>query len=129
MLTAVLDDASGYGRVVRALSSGARDNAVEKIVEDKDAYPDERLVREVNVGSYVVDGEFLFPALERLDPRNAQGEYYLTDIVQRAEQERRWPPCVCRPSMKDWGLIVAHNWRKRNRCSGNGFVTGGWKPA
>src|SRR5215204_2104023 len=62
MLTAVLDDASGYGRVIRRRREewlqGAGNNAVEKIVEDKDASRDERQVREVNVGSYVVDGEF-----------------------------------------------------------------------
>ena len=93
LLTAVLDDASGYGRVIRCRRDewlkGAADNVVQKIVEDKDASPDERLVREVNVGTYVVDGEFLFPALDRLDPKNAQGEYYLTDIVQMAVEQGR----------------------------------------
>jgi bifunctional UDP-N-acetylglucosamine pyrophosphorylase/glucosamine-1-phosphate N-acetyltransferase len=93
VLTAVLQDATGYGRVIRRRwkewEQGASDNAVEKIVEDKDASPEERSVREINVGTYVVDGEFLFPALDRLDPRNAQGEYYLTDIVQMAVAERR----------------------------------------
>ena len=46
-------------------------------------------MREINVGTYVVDGDFLFPALEKLDPRNAQGEYYLTDIVQMAVNQGR----------------------------------------
>src|SRR4029078_12678486 len=68
---------------------GAADNAVQAIVEDKDASEDERRVREINVGTYVVDGEFLFAALDKLDPRNAQGEYYLTDIVQMAVQQGR----------------------------------------
>ena len=93
VLTAVLPDATGYGRVIRRRwtewEQGASDNAVQKIVEDKDASPDERSVREINVGTYVVDGDFLFPALDRLDPRNAQGEYYLTDIVQMAVDESR----------------------------------------
>lgn len=94
VLTAVLADAGGYGRVIRQRRAewepGAPDNVVQKIVEDKDASPEERSVREINVGTYVVDGEFLFPALDKLDPRNAQGEYYLTDIVQMAvEQGRR----------------------------------------
>jgi bifunctional UDP-N-acetylglucosamine pyrophosphorylase/glucosamine-1-phosphate N-acetyltransferase len=93
LLTSVLDDATGYGRVIRRRRDewlqGAADNVVQSIVEDKDASPDERLVRESNVGTYVVDGDFLFPALEKLDPRNAQGEYYLTDIVQMAVQQGR----------------------------------------
>jgi bifunctional UDP-N-acetylglucosamine pyrophosphorylase / glucosamine-1-phosphate N-acetyltransferase len=93
LLTAVLDDATGYGRVLRHRQdewlTGASDNAVRAIVEDKDASPDERRVREVNVGTYVVDGDFLFAALDKLDPRNAQGEYYLTDIVQMAVQQGR----------------------------------------
>ncbi|MCE3223474.1 MAG: glmU [Nitrospira sp.] len=93
LLTAVLEDASGYGRVLRRRRDewiqGAADNAVQTIVEDKDASEDERHVREINVGTYVVDGEFLFPALEKLNPRNAQGEYYLTDIVQMAVQQGR----------------------------------------
>ena len=94
VLTAVLDDATGYGRVIRRRRhewlAGASDNGVLKIVEEKDASEDERAVREINVGTYVVDGNFLFPTLEKLDPRNAQGEYYLTDIVQMATtQDRR----------------------------------------
>ncbi len=93
LLTAVLDDAAGYGRVLRRRRDewvqGAADNAVQTIVEDKDASEDERRVREINVGTYVVDGDFLFPALDKLDPRNAQGEYYLTDIVQMAVQQGR----------------------------------------
>ncbi|MEP7152826.1 MAG: bifunctional UDP-N-acetylglucosamine diphosphorylase/glucosamine-1-phosphate N-acetyltransferase GlmU [Nitrospira sp.] len=93
LLTAVLDDASGYGRVLRRRRDewvqGAADNAVQTIVEDKDASEDERRVREINVGTYVVDGDFLFPTLDKLDPRNAQGEYYLTDIVQMAVQQGR----------------------------------------
>ena len=88
VLTAILDDASGYGRVIRSGSVAGKSvstrQPVLKIVEDKDASSDERQVREINVGTYVVDGSFLFPALDKLDPRNAQGEYYLTDIVQMA---------------------------------------------
>jgi bifunctional UDP-N-acetylglucosamine pyrophosphorylase/glucosamine-1-phosphate N-acetyltransferase len=84
ILTAVLADASGYGRVVRAHSAV---RAVTRIVEDRDANAEERAVHEINVGTYVVDGEFLFSALEKLDPGNAQGEYYLTDIIHRAVEQ------------------------------------------
>ncbi len=86
LLTAELDDASGYGRVVRAPSS---DRSVLRIVEDRDANEAERAIHEINVGTYVVDGEFLFSALEKLEPSNAQGEYYLTDIVRLVERAGR----------------------------------------
>ncbi len=84
ILTAVLKDASGYGRVVRAHSA---ERGVSRIVEDRDANAEEQTIREINAGTYVVDGEFLFSALEKLDPSNAQGEYYLTDIIHRAVEQ------------------------------------------
>jgi bifunctional UDP-N-acetylglucosamine pyrophosphorylase/glucosamine-1-phosphate N-acetyltransferase len=86
ILTAVLEDASGYGRVVRADAAEWR---VSRIVEECDASAEEQAVREINVGTYVVDGEFLFSTLEKLDPRNAQGEYYLTDIIHLATEQGR----------------------------------------
>lgn len=86
ILTTVLDDAGGYGRVVRSSS----DECVSRIVEDRDADAAVKMIHEINVGTYVVEGDFLFSALERLQPSNAQGEFYLTDIVQIAvEQGRR----------------------------------------
>jgi bifunctional UDP-N-acetylglucosamine pyrophosphorylase/glucosamine-1-phosphate N-acetyltransferase len=85
LLTAVLDDASGYGRVVRS-SSG---ETVSRIVEDRDADAAVKAIREINVGTYVVQGGVLFAALEQLKPTNAQGEFYLTDIVQAAVAEGR----------------------------------------
>ncbi len=140
ILTAVLDDPSGYGRVVRAGMArlgapgaggwiagapreGARlgglgaggwnnpeslsrqgqcgrvqrrlgrageaeesygDRPVLRIVEDRDATGAQSALREINVGTYVVDGPFLFEALDTLQPQNAQQEYYLTDIVKLA---------------------------------------------
>jgi bifunctional UDP-N-acetylglucosamine pyrophosphorylase/glucosamine-1-phosphate N-acetyltransferase len=80
---------------------GGADNAVQKIVEDKDASRAERAVREVNVGTYVVDGEFLFPALDKLTPHNAQGEYYLTDIVQMAVEQGRTVATVRLPAIEE----------------------------
>jgi len=79
LLTATVDDPSGYGRVVRA-----KDGQVQKIVEDRDAAGAEKQIREINVGTYIMDGPFLFEALDKLQPRNAQGEYYLTDVVALA---------------------------------------------
>lgn len=94
ILTTVLDDPSGYGRVIRRQSDGddqgeTTPSHVIKIVEDRDATPVERATREINAGTYVVSGEFLFDALDKLEPRNAQHEYYLTDIVRMAVAQGR----------------------------------------
>jgi bifunctional UDP-N-acetylglucosamine pyrophosphorylase / glucosamine-1-phosphate N-acetyltransferase len=76
LLTVVLDDPGAYGRVVRDGDGGVRG-----IVEAKDATAEERAVREINAGLYVFDVPALLPVLDRLQPQNAQGEYYLTDVV------------------------------------------------
>lgn len=93
ILTANLDDPSGYGRVIRREASGScggvASSDVLKIVEDRDATPAERATKEINVGTYVVSGDFLFAALEKLEPDNAQGEFYLTDIVHMAVAQGR----------------------------------------
>lgn len=77
VITAVLDDATGYGRIVRNT-----DGNVKKIVEQKDASEEEKKINEVNSGMYVFDSEDLSDALSKLTPNNAQGEYYLTDTVE-----------------------------------------------
>lgn len=93
ILTATLDDPSGYGRVIRRESGGSRHAVaspeVLKIVEDRDATSAERNTKEINVGTYVVSGDFLFEALDKLEPDNAQGEFYLTDIVRTAVAQGR----------------------------------------
>lgn len=76
VITAELDDATGYGRIVR----GA-DGSVLKIVEHKDATDEERAINEINSGMYVFDSAALADALGKLTPNNAQGEYYLTDTL------------------------------------------------
>jgi bifunctional UDP-N-acetylglucosamine pyrophosphorylase/glucosamine-1-phosphate N-acetyltransferase len=84
ILTVKLDDPTGYGRVVR---DDAGD--FQRIVEHKDAAPAERQIREINSGIYCFETRALFPALERIEPANAQGEYYLTDVpaILRADGE------------------------------------------
>ena len=77
VITAVLDDATGYGRIVRGADGG-----VLKIVEHKDATDEERKINEINSGMYVFESEALASALNRLTPNNAQGEYYLTDTLE-----------------------------------------------
>ncbi|WP_104117843.1 bifunctional UDP-N-acetylglucosamine diphosphorylase/glucosamine-1-phosphate N-acetyltransferase GlmU [Arthrobacter sp. B1805] len=76
VLTAVLDDATGYGRIVRAA-----DGSVLGIVEHKDADEGQRAIREVNSGIYAFDAAVLRSALGRIDASNAQGELYLTDVL------------------------------------------------
>ncbi len=91
ILTALLDDPTGYGRVVR---SGPGDRggeasvkgSVVRIVEDRDATQSESDLREVNVGTYVVDARFLFETLDKLETENAQKEYYLTDLIGIAQE-------------------------------------------
>ncbi|MGH8007922.1 MAG: bifunctional UDP-N-acetylglucosamine diphosphorylase/glucosamine-1-phosphate N-acetyltransferase GlmU [Candidatus Binatia bacterium] len=79
VLTTRLDDPGQYGRVLRTC-----DGRMRKIVEARDASSEELAVQEINTGIYCVRANFLFAALERLEPINAQGEYYLTDIVAQA---------------------------------------------
>lgn len=76
VLTGVPPDPSGYGRVVR--SAGDR---IERIVEDRDAGPEERALREVSTGLMCFDGGVLRSLLGRIGSGNAQGEFYLTDAV------------------------------------------------
>jgi bifunctional UDP-N-acetylglucosamine pyrophosphorylase/glucosamine-1-phosphate N-acetyltransferase len=78
LVTAILDDATGYGRIVRA------DGRLVRIVEQKDATPAERAIREMNAGIYVVTLGFLRAGIAELSPQNAQGELYLTDLAARA---------------------------------------------
>ncbi len=77
VLTAELADPAGYGRVIRS-----PDGRVGRIVEQKDAAPEELRVREINTGVYCFRLRGLFDALAALRSDNAQGEYYLTDIIE-----------------------------------------------
>ncbi|WP_059174194.1 bifunctional UDP-N-acetylglucosamine diphosphorylase/glucosamine-1-phosphate N-acetyltransferase GlmU [Bacillus sp. FJAT-27445] len=77
ILTAKMDNPSGYGRVVR--NTGGH---VEKIVEHKDASEQERTITEINTGTYCFDNKALFAALQRVSNENSQGEYYLPDVIE-----------------------------------------------
>lgn len=79
LLTACFPDPKGYGRIIR---DGAGN--IERIVEERDASGDERHIREINPGIYCVDADFLLSAVNALAADNAQGEYYLTDIIGMA---------------------------------------------
>ncbi len=81
VLTASLDNPYGYGRVVKR-----EDGAILRIVEERDATDAERRIGEINSGIYCVESGFLLDSISRLSNNNAQGEYYLTDIVQMASE-------------------------------------------
>ena len=76
LLTSIVENPTGYGRIVR------NDNAVEKIVEHKDCSEDELNITEINAGMYCFDIKNLLDALGKLSNNNAQGEYYLTDVIE-----------------------------------------------
>jgi bifunctional UDP-N-acetylglucosamine pyrophosphorylase/glucosamine-1-phosphate N-acetyltransferase len=76
LVSAIAPNPTGYGRVVRDAQG-----SVARIVEERDASPEQRALREMNAGMYAFDADSLRSALGRIDARNAQGEYYLTDAV------------------------------------------------
>jgi len=76
LATAVLDDPTGYGRIIRDAYGN-----IQGIVEDSDCTPAQRAVREVNPSYYLFNNRVLFRALERVKPNNVKKEYYLTDAL------------------------------------------------
>jgi UDP-N-acetylglucosamine diphosphorylase/glucosamine-1-phosphate N-acetyltransferase len=76
LLSAIVDDATGYGRVIRNLQGN-----LDRIVEHKDANEDELNVNEMNAGIYVFDCKTLFELLPQVGNNNSQGEYYLPDVL------------------------------------------------
>ena len=77
LLTAEMDDPSGYGRIIR---NGQ--GFVKQIVEDKDASKEIKKIKEINVGIYIFDSASLFETLPLLNNDNSQGEYYLPDVIK-----------------------------------------------
>ncbi|MGX7109160.1 bifunctional UDP-N-acetylglucosamine diphosphorylase/glucosamine-1-phosphate N-acetyltransferase GlmU [Facklamia miroungae] len=77
VLTAKTSDPTGYGRIVRN-----QEGQVLKIVEQKDASAEELEIEEINTGTYIFDNRKLFMALKSISNHNAQGEYYLPDIIE-----------------------------------------------
>ena len=77
-LSAVFDDPTGYGRIVRDGDS----DLLKEIVEHKDASEEIRAIREINSGTFCFDNQKLFETIDEIGKDNAQGEYYLTDAVK-----------------------------------------------
>jgi bifunctional UDP-N-acetylglucosamine pyrophosphorylase/glucosamine-1-phosphate N-acetyltransferase len=80
LISSIATDPSGYGRIIRAPAKDG-DGRVLRIVEQRDATPDEREIREFNTSMYAFRRDLLAPALRHLSPVNTQGEYYLTDVI------------------------------------------------
>jgi bifunctional UDP-N-acetylglucosamine pyrophosphorylase/glucosamine-1-phosphate N-acetyltransferase len=77
VLTAIVEDPSGYGRIIRD-----EKGMVQKIVEEGDASADVKEVKEINTGTFCFDSKSLFSVLNNITPDNKQGEYYLTDALE-----------------------------------------------
>ncbi len=99
MLTSVLVDPTGYGRVIRKA-----DGQVVRIVEQRDASPDELDVNEVCTSIYAFRRDLLGPALRKLTTDNAQGEYYLTDVISVLAEMGHRVGCVQAPAGETQGV-------------------------
>ena len=77
IMSAIFDNPSGLGRIIRET-----DNTLKCIVEEKDTTPEQKAIKEINVGIYCLDWAKVQPAFSQLSNNNAQGEYYLTDIIE-----------------------------------------------
>lgn len=96
LLSMILDDPSGYGRIVRDA-----DGSFTRIVEHKDASDIERALSEVNSGVYCFDVATLFSVLKELSADNSQGEYYLTDVAELILKEGGYVQAICAEDAKE----------------------------
>ena len=105
VVTAEVADPAGYGRIVR------EDGRIAAIVEHRDASSEVRAIKEINSGIYAFDLALLFEALRGIGSANAQGEYYLPDLV-RAYRDRglTWRPCVWTIPSRSWASTPGANW-------------------
>lgn len=99
VLTFMKDDPAAYGRIVRD-SSGM----IERIVEFKDASPEERLIKELNSGFYLVDADFLKSSLSEVTTNNQSKEFYLTDLVKIARSKKLDVSTVLIPEQEALGV-------------------------
>ncbi len=83
LLTSVIENPTGYGRIIR------NNDEVEKIVEHKDCSSEELKVKEINAGMYCFDIESLLLCLDKLSNNNAQGEYYITDVIEMLKNDNK----------------------------------------
>ncbi|MBI5874485.1 MAG: bifunctional UDP-N-acetylglucosamine diphosphorylase/glucosamine-1-phosphate N-acetyltransferase GlmU, partial [Deltaproteobacteria bacterium] len=88
-ISTVVEDPAGYGMVLRD-----ENNSILRIVEHKDANIEEKAVNEINTGIYCVDTKFLFSGLKKVKKENAQGEYYLPDLIEMAVNQGKMVACL-----------------------------------
>ncbi|HLX86630.1 MAG TPA: bifunctional UDP-N-acetylglucosamine diphosphorylase/glucosamine-1-phosphate N-acetyltransferase GlmU [Terriglobales bacterium] len=105
LLSADLDDPSGYGRVIRK-SAGKAD--VQAIVEEKSATPKQKQIREINSGFYAFDAPALYQQIDQLSTNNAHGEYYLTDMAAIFNKTRKKVVAI---KTDDAGEVLGSNTR------------------
>ena len=128
LISTVLDDPTGYGRIIRAPSKTG-DGRVLRIVEQREASGDERMIREVNAAMYAFRRDLLGPALRHLDPENSQGEYYLTDVIGALASMGHRIGCVQAPDDETrgvndrWQLALAER-ELRNRTNRHWLLNG-----
>jgi len=109
VLTTEVSNPHGYGRIVR------EGDEVLRIVEEKDASPKERTVREINTGIYAFEAPFVFEALRGVGCENAQGEYYLTDVLSVARSQGK---IVCALRTEDHEEVMGVNDRIQLAAAG-----------
>lgn len=108
VLTAEFVDPSGYGRMIKN-SAGE----LLKIVEEKDATPTEKQIKEINSGMYCFDAQSLILALKELKTDNVQGEYYLTDVIEIFRRMGKTTGTYVTPDPEDIQAINSGcSWRK-----------------
>ena len=90
VLSAKMEDPYGYGRICKDVNG-----QLERIVEEKDASTEERKIQEVNTGSYVLESPKIFPLLREIGCKNAQGEYYLPDLVAISRKKGHAVSSLC----------------------------------
>ena len=123
ILTADVDDPYGLGRVIRNPVTGA----VDAIVEERDATPDQRAVTEINAGVYAFEAALLAQALGKLTTNNDQGEEYLTDVIGAAGRLRTAPWSAHADRRPDRGARLQRPGRA-GRAAGASCATGSTAP-
>lgn len=124
ILSTVLEDATGYGRVVRSA-----DGNLEKLVEHKDATADELTINEINAGIYVFSAPELRAQLSNLTLDNAQGEKYITDVIGLLREAGATVAAV--EILDSWKVEGINDRAQLSRAAGllNGLIVRGWQLA
>ncbi|MDH6423095.1 bifunctional UDP-N-acetylglucosamine diphosphorylase/glucosamine-1-phosphate N-acetyltransferase GlmU [Aurantimicrobium minutum] len=124
VLSTILDDATGYGRVIRSA-----DGNLEKLVEHKDANQDELAIKEINAGIYVFSAPELRAQLSNLTLDNAQGEKYITDVIGLLREAGATVAAV--EILDSWKVEGINDRAQLSRAAGllNGLIVRGWQLA